>query len=298
MLKQIKWSWALDKNGNTVHINDAVKGVEYHCIDPDCKKEFVLRKSGKTGTGSRRPHYAHIKGSNPTCTRETFLHNTFQLNLLKFLEEQIAEKKPFILNWWCNYCNKNNSGNLLEKVTLIEKEYTLRGYRPDIALLNKDGNVVAVIEVVVTHPPEKSALQYYKENKIVLTQITVTSEADLDRFKDRAGLPNIVELCLNPKCPNRDSYKIDRSIRVSPRQCNGLFCRSTLANFDIMLDTPFGTRLSKDFTEDDINWVSSRYENIKTHKDPATKEKFPYMFCEDCQIRKSGLSGRYRQFRF
>jgi hypothetical protein len=34
---------------------------------------MILRKSGKTGQGSRRPHFAH-KSVNPDCNPETAIH--------------------------------------------------------------------------------------------------------------------------------------------------------------------------------------------------------------------------------
>jgi competence CoiA-like predicted nuclease len=96
MEKEILYTTALDKNDSFIHINNAEKGVNYYC--PLCKKEFILRKSGKTGKGSRRPHFAHNE-LTPNCTPEGVLHYSFKKMLIDLLDKYKAENKPFILNW-------------------------------------------------------------------------------------------------------------------------------------------------------------------------------------------------------
>ena len=70
MVNEILYATAIDKDGNLIHIDDAVKGIDYYC--PECKKEFILHKSGKTGQGSKRPHFKHNELS-PNCKPETVL---------------------------------------------------------------------------------------------------------------------------------------------------------------------------------------------------------------------------------
>ena len=76
MVKEILYTTALDENGNLIRINDAEKGGTYYC--PNCKSEFILRKSGKTGKGSRRPHFAH-NNLTTNCTGESNLHFSFSI---------------------------------------------------------------------------------------------------------------------------------------------------------------------------------------------------------------------------
>ena len=101
--------------------------------------------------------------------------------LIKLFEDSILENKQLIINWTCNYCNKIYSENLLTKVVFIREEFTLAECRPDIALLDKEENVFAVIEIVVSHKPEEHVIQYYKDNKIILIQINLLSEDDLKK---------------------------------------------------------------------------------------------------------------------
>ena len=49
MVKEILYTTAFDKYGNLIHVDNAEKGVNYYCPNPECeKKEFILHKSGKT----------------------------------------------------------------------------------------------------------------------------------------------------------------------------------------------------------------------------------------------------------
>jgi hypothetical protein len=147
MEKEILYTTGLDINGNLIHVDDAQKGGSYYC--PMCKKEFILRKSGKTGKGSKRPHFAHNE-STPNCTPEGVLHYSFKKLLIKRLEKNKAANIPLRFSWSCHSCLSKNSGNLLENVSSIKEEYPLETCRPDVALLDNEENVFAAIEIVVT----------------------------------------------------------------------------------------------------------------------------------------------------
>jgi len=286
MDKEILHKIAVDKNGNWIYINNAEKGIDYYC--PLCKKEFILRKSGKTGKGSRRSHFAHNE-LTPNCTPEGVLHYLFKKKLIDLLEKYKAENKPFIFNWHCVSCGYKNLGNLLEKVTSVKEEYTLGECRPDIALLDKEENVLAVIEIVVTHEPEEGALQYYKEKKIILIRIDLTSEEDLQinltseegliKVEEKVKNPDIVDLCMSPKC--RDKYKINKIIKYFWHECGrGLH---PVLGFKMEVDSVFGRQPSSDFTEEEMNWIKSKFNNVETRINHDTKGKYPRSICLNCQ---------------
>ena len=289
MDKEILYTTAIDKNGNKININNAEKGINYYC--PMCKKDFILRKSGRIGKGSKRPHFAHNELS-PGCTPEGVLHYLFKIEIINILKKYKGENKPYRVNWVCGSCGYKNSGNLLEKVDSIKEEYSLGECRPDIALLDKAGKVFGVIEIVVTHNPEENVLQYYKANNITLIQINLTSDEDLNKVEEKVKNPDIVDLCLSAKCENRDKYKINRKVRACRVKCN--HCFSDSLRFEIEIDSVLCKQLSCDFTEDEINLVKSKFSNIETRKNPATNEKYPILSCENCKrIRSKYNRGRF-----
>jgi len=206
MQKEILHEYATTINGILIKANVAKKGEEYFC--PSCKDKFILKNSGKTGKGSRRPHFAHnnLEGS---CSHESYLHNTFKLKTLELIKDQISKGLPFIINWKCNYCNKEHNANLL--VFDVKAEYNMKDRTPDIALFNQLGNVFAVIEIIYKHPPEDGAINFYNLNNIVLIQVIISSDDDLENVENKIRNPTSVNLCFVPQVQN---YKLPIKIRT------------------------------------------------------------------------------------
>lgn len=74
-MTNILYTVAIDNDGNLIKANDAEKGNVFFC--PVCKTDLILRKSGKTGKGTKRPHFSHRK-LIPNCTPETALHYSYK----------------------------------------------------------------------------------------------------------------------------------------------------------------------------------------------------------------------------
>jgi len=200
--KELLYVTAFDKDGVLVKAKDAEKTQDYFC--PECKDKLILKKSGKTGKGSKRPHFAHYSQS-PNCTPEGVLHKSFKLLLLDKIKNNITAKSPINIEWECAYCHEKHNGNLVQCAFDIKDEFQMEKCRADIALLNQEGKPFCVLEIIVTHKPEEAALAYYKENKIILIQIELESEDDLDKLDAKINIPTSIDYCFNPKCPNIDN---------------------------------------------------------------------------------------------
>src|SRR6266404_4070884 len=132
---------ANDRNGNLIKANDAEKGDDFVC--PVCKSELILRKSGKTGKGTKRPHFAH-RALTPNCTPETALHYSFKTLLAEKLRQHIESETSLAISWRCQYCYAEHLGNLLKKITSIKVEHNMTVCQPDIALFDNNDKVFAV----------------------------------------------------------------------------------------------------------------------------------------------------------
>jgi hypothetical protein len=196
METELLHEYALDKNGVLVKANDAIKGEDYFC--PGCKAKFILKKSGNTGKGSRRPHFAH-NGLEDNCSYESYLHNTFKIRVAELINGYVANGLPLYLNWKCNACNQQHQINLSKIITKAELEYNMKERTPDIALFNMQGNVVFVIEIVYKHAPEAGAIAFYQQHRIVMIQIDIFTEDDLNNIEDKLHNPTSVSLCIRPK---------------------------------------------------------------------------------------------------
>jgi hypothetical protein len=289
MVKEILYTTALDKNGNLIHIDNAKKGISYYC--PLCNNDLILRKSGKTGKGSKRPHFAHNELTT-NCTPEGVLHYSFKKMLIDLFEKYRSDNKTLVMNWICNYCYVKHSGNLLENVASIKEEYNLKVCQPDIALLDKEENVIAVIEIVVSHKPEEQVLEFYTMNNIILIQINLSSEEDLYDIEKKIVDPDIVNFCLNQQCSNYKNNKITREIMVFPEICQG--CLRLKITSYIKVNHVFGIHNSIDFNENEIKTAESRGVNFEMRIDKKTNKKYHATICLNCKkIRRSSNKFRF-----
>lgn len=285
MAKEILYTTAIDENGELILVDKAKKGEAYYC--PLCKTEFVLHRSGNTGKGSKRPHFEHSHLTT-NCTPEGVLHYSFKKLLIGKLEEHLAGKKELEIKWNCSACHQSYTGNLLKDVHSIKEEYNLRVCQPDIALLDANEEVVATIEIVVTHEPEENALQYYKENTIILIQINLSSEEDLNFIENRIANLDSVNYCLNPRCSCYGWYPIERRIKAYPDKCNR--CYQPIEKYCIEIESRFSKFYYLDFTENEISIVKLHNANVQMSVNQSTNEEYPTPICLTCKM----LTARHR----
>lgn len=191
--------FALNACNDIINIDNAVKGEKYTC--PSCGAELVLRQS-KIPAGQKyhkTSHFAHKGGTDNHCS-ETFLHKLFKDKVAEFIQSNIEKHEPIIFEWECKQCYEHHKGNLLKKAVSVVEEYDLGECRPDVALLDASGNVVIAIEVVVTHEPEKSVLEFYDSHKIACLQLKIENFDDLTKVEEKLTHPTSVNLCPTPTC--------------------------------------------------------------------------------------------------
>ncbi len=214
---KLLYTSALDSKSTLVTALQAEKGDKYSC--PLCQGEMILRKSGKEGPGSRRPHFAH-KALTPNCTPEGVLHHSFKMMLANILSVKLANNEPFPLSFTCGHCGEVHEANLLKITKEVAVEKNLGTCIPDIALIDKNGKPYLAIEIVVTHPPEEETLEYYRKNNIALYRLNISSEADLYNIENRAKKPDEFWFCKNPKCPTCGSFMDTKIMAIGNIECH------------------------------------------------------------------------------
>ncbi|MBP5649336.1 MAG: hypothetical protein J6X29_04965 [Clostridia bacterium] len=194
-MKPLLIDFAYDSNKNAVNASEAIKGEEYYC--PNCGVKLVFKNSGKTGKGTRRPHFAHPSGSN--CN-ESPLHAIFKDKVVDILQHFLERREKFDILCRCVRCGKVLSANVLQENMRIQKECWLaKEARPDIALIDANGQVYAVIEIVVTHGIEDATLNYYKKMKIAVFRYDITDK-DIQDIERRLHYPNAIYNTVCPYC--------------------------------------------------------------------------------------------------
>lgn len=214
-MSEILYTIAKDLDGNLFTAQNAEKGNAYYCVS--CDKLLILKKSGKIGPRTKRPHFAHK--STTDCQPETALHFGFKTLAVEKLNHYLQSGNRFDFSWHCEFCGKQHTGNYIKKLKSVQLEYDLKYCRPDIALLDHNNEIFAAIEIVVTHKPTERVLSYYLQNEIILIQINLQSDNDIYLIEEKLTKPDLVEFCINPRCKFCNNFKQKFIMTIIDAKC-------------------------------------------------------------------------------
>lgn len=237
----ILYTVAKDLSGELVRANSSDKGHAYFC--PTCDSVLILRKSGSTKKNAKRPHFAH-KALITNCNPESALHFTYKTLLAKKLQECIFADTVFLQEWQCKHCGDEHFVNLLQGVTSVQVEHNMKVCCPDIALFNANGKVIKVVEIVVTHPPEEAAIQFYKDNGVTLIQVNLSDDTEPFCNLELRHLRSVVTSteCITPKCIKCGSFKYTTKVKVR----TGAGTREVLGNIGYDFPLHMRSQIAKD----------------------------------------------------
>ncbi|MDO6676916.1 hypothetical protein MK851_15520 [Tenacibaculum sp. 1B UA] len=278
-MKKILHTVAINKSGDLITAKNAKKGSDFFC--PLCKNELILRKSGKTGKGSKRPHFAH-RILTPNCTPESALHFNFKNLLVEKIKQKIEKEEPLSISWNCKHCYDFHSGNLLKKIKSVKVEHNMTLCQPDIALFDFENKVFAVIEVVVTHKPEEKVLNFYLENNIILIQINLTSEEDIENWKEKISKPDIVEICFNPKCKTCGNFQHKTKMTIVEGPCWKCHSSMKVAVIEGGMERGGSSCGADEFSKEEIEFAKRKGTIIKSHYSKTMHERYLASTCNKC----------------
>ena len=283
--------YAYDKDGNLVHIDDAIKGENYTC--PNCGAELLLKISRKKQGEKyyRRNHFAH-KGNLDNHCSESFLHKFFKSKCAEYIREKISAKESLVFEWKCKKCYEIHNDNLLKRVVSVVEECDLGICKPDIALLDDECKVILVIEVVVSHKPEPSVLRYYEEKKITCLQIKVDNFEDCENIENKLSHPTEVNLCVNPICSNCGNAMNSPKLVTVVGKC---YKCSNDIRVAMKVAAPNNLQCPRDFTEEEVEMARSMGVKVELrYRNPISRNYFANM-CENCNafIDDSHMHGYY-----
>jgi len=268
MKKDILYSLARTTGEALIHANDARKGEEYACLT--CNGLMLLRRGER-----KRAHFAH-KSLSPNCTPESALHSGFKRLLFERLQACLGEQVPLGIEWECEPCCGRHEGNLLKRAAHVAMEHNVGSCRPDVALLGGEGQVVAAIEIVVSHPPEEATVAYYKQNSIPLVIFKLVSDTEITRVNETVLKPDLVDICLNPRCKRCGEHLLKKGILITEAKCER--CSSPMKFAELSGEIS----VFRDFNLDDISIVRSRGVLIKSRYCEITHRKYWANTCTRC----------------
>lgn len=235
--------------------------------------------------GKRRSHRSHFqhKANVSNCTPESVLHLSFKEMLYQKLKNHIISATPFAMEWTCSLCDENHTGDLIKKAKDIKLEYNMGFCRPDIALLDAQGRVFAVIEVVVTHFPEERVLQYYKQNNIELILVELDNEESLELLDQSPFLITTSYCPIHAKCKVCKSYKIKKTLMIMSNKCWKCRAKMKVAAVDAK------GRKYNEFDKKDIETARNNGIHIMKQYSHTVKKSYMGNTCPKCWK----LSGDY-----
>jgi hypothetical protein len=281
--KTILYSVANDANGTLVNAIGAHKGSNYYC--PICDYELVLRKSGNTGKNSKRPHFAH-KQLTQNCTPETALHFIFKTQAFNYIKRLLNSNSPLNFSWLCQHCTEVHQGNLLKNISDVRLEYKLDECQPDIGLLDSFGKVFAVLEIVVTHSPDKHVVKYYKKNNIISIQYYLIDDSVLNNIDAKLATPDLVSVCYNPKCRDCGRYLHKLKMMVIDASCYR--CGSDIKCAAIYSPNGGSVRGGSNylsptgFTQEEIAFARSKGVILKKRYSKTSRGSYLANTCSNC----------------
>ena len=153
--------YAEDIDGNSIHIDDAVKGNTYYFRYEDEEYEIIVAHGDKY-----RKHYKTKRGE------DIDVNIIFHKDCQKYLKEN-------------KVVNVENLTITCDKVLLeaeaaryIKAKIPNYSMRPDCLFLDSDGKIMCIVEVNVTHAKDDKDIEKIKQYKIPTIELTYGKQKD------------------------------------------------------------------------------------------------------------------------
>lgn len=156
--------WARAENGAWVTPGTAVRGQDYRCWSPACGAIIRLR-----GGPQRRPHLYHVPRSDisPDTHGEGALHRAAK----DWLVARINAEEAVWFGYRCGRCKGHAQYRLPATITGAQAEAALGAWRLDVGLTDAAGQIVAALEIVVSHAMEPEKVQDLDARQIPWVEI-------------------------------------------------------------------------------------------------------------------------------
>ena len=271
--REIKIPYAF-KDGAWIHISQVENGLKANCICPCCNKSLLAKKGTKV-----THHFAHYKKAD--CQPETVLHFIAKNFLFQKIKKHLESDLPLNVSWLCKICERKHEANLLRRAKKAYLEYKLGDCKPDIALLTENDVPVAVVEIVVTHKPEDSAVTYYQQNKIAVVECDIGQGSDLELIQSNEILnASRVDQCTNPRCKQCGNPFGDKIILfIVPQPCRR--CERTMKV--CFIRSRYDFRGPKDFDEREVLIAQQNGAQLEKQFSQTINQAYFANTCSQCR---------------
>jgi hypothetical protein len=166
------YQWALDADGQPIHILEAGRSVTYFC--PVCGGKMIAKLGD-----IKQHHFAHE--TQQYCEPEAVAQAAASRWIANHIQACLREGRGIVVTWPCPMCHQPHTVDLLEGITQVRQKFTYHELELDVALLDAQ-NVVHVALLFSTPSPD--TLAAYVREKIMVIVI----DAVRGHFSDMAAL--------------------------------------------------------------------------------------------------------------
>jgi len=268
-----------ERNGELLHISQVERGLACDCQCPVCNDQLVARMGS-----IKKHHFAHFR--NVECNGETYLHILGKRLIYNRISTAIFNGQPLPITWDCQQCYSIHEVNLVRKAYSVKLEMNFGVCRPDIALLNKEVQPIAFIEVVVKHSPDKNVFTYVTENNIGLIEFHFKPGDDLEYINNSPTLkPTRINQCPHPKCKICGSRKQKKVLHIVEDKCWKCKAPMNIAilNINGYLKGP------KTFTKQEIDLSTKHGVILRQNYSHTLSEKYLSNTCGQCKAFIGGF---------
>ena len=183
MLSLQFYSYALNKDRDLIHINDAIKGNAYYC--PCCGAPMII-KQGEI----KRKHFAH-KANIENCSYESYLHKLAKIKIqecfyqnsnfnITFNQECICDSEICSIHRYprCNW-SVEKTFDLKKYYNSCEQEFSIKDFVADLLISHSTNKYPPIlIEIYVSHKCTEQKIN----SGLRIIEIHIESEDDIEKI--------------------------------------------------------------------------------------------------------------------
>ena len=224
------------------------------------------------------------------------LHEQAVSILQKQLEQNIGGELNASAD--CNQCQEKLAVNLVAKAARVERNKMAGPVRPDLTLLNPDGDPIRFIEIVDSHAPEGNVHEHALKENIEVVEFHLRARGEFtgkrrnkaldDSLKAKARLGSLAEgrleidahniLCQRPKSHECGSGLPLRTITISTTDCWN--CGQ---NVNVAVGDKDGTALEQDFfTAQEREFARQNGVTLERRFSATARAKYLANMCTTC----------------
>lgn len=143
-----QYEWALDLDGQPVHISQAERGGHYAC--PVCHGRMIAKLGD-----IKQHHYAHDELQ--VCKPEEVARVAGRRWLALELAQLLDARQAVMITWPCPLCQHSHTANLLHNVDMVREPFDYKDMQFDVALLDESEALLGA--VMLSRPPQEMLLR-------------------------------------------------------------------------------------------------------------------------------------------